>query len=473
MPYNWASSGIFYYYKNVTSPTRTIPTRQLFNLAPTLYFELALGISVGIIGTALAARVSDTDAAALALANNIAAMLFILFRLIGVGISVVVTQNLGAKQRALADASSRAALGASTWLGVFCAGMAVAVAWPLMGLMNAPPEVLVLAAPYLQALALPLLLDAWITALTAVLRAHLRNRETLGVTFIMHALHLAIAWPLMVGTVYFAPMGLLGFAVACGISRLVALGLFVCLWKTQLNLSTHASDWWKLARRQLAPILHIGLPAAAENVAYRVAFVVSVAAVGLLGGKALATQAYVLQISHIGLIFGLAISLAVEIVVGHLVGAHQFKAAQRLVRQALAIALSLGLVVTVALALAGGWLLRQFTTDAEIIATGTTLLWLTVVLELGRTFNLVVINALRATGDATFPVVAGAASMLLVLAGGSMLLSGYFQLGLIGVWIAYALDEWIRGLMMWHRWISYAWLPYAKASVRRARAGNI
>ena len=126
-----------------------------------------------------------------------------------------------------------------------------------------------------------------------------------------------------------------------------------------------------------------------------------------------------------------------------------------------------------ALALAGGWLLRQFTADVEIITTGTTLLWLTVALELGRTFNLVVINALRATGDATFPVAAGAASMLIVLAGGGMLLSGYFQLGLIGVWIAYALDEWIRGLIMWRRWLSYAWLPYAKASVKRARAGKI
>ena len=43
-------------------------------------------------------------------------------------------------------------------------------------------------------------------------------------------------------------------------------------------------------------------------------------------------------------------------------------------------------------------------------------------LEPGRTFNLIVINALRATGDARYPVVVGAGSMLLVLAGGSWLL---------------------------------------------------
>jgi Na+-driven multidrug efflux pump len=42
-----------------------------------------------------------------------------------------------------------------------------------------------------------------------------------------------------------------------------------------------------------------------------------------------------------------------------------------------------------------------FTDNKEIIHTGSQLLLLCLILELGRTFNLVVINSLRATGDAT------------------------------------------------------------------------
>jgi Na+-driven multidrug efflux pump len=41
----------------------------------------------------------------------------------------------------------------------------------------------------------------------------------------------------------------------------------------------------------------------------------------------------------------------------------------------------------------GNWLLGWFTRDHEILAAGATLLWITVLLEPGRTFNLVVINA--------------------------------------------------------------------------------
>jgi Na+-driven multidrug efflux pump len=46
---------------------------------------------VGLIGTALAARVSDNAAAAFAVANQVAAMLFILFRIVGAGVTVVIT----------------------------------------------------------------------------------------------------------------------------------------------------------------------------------------------------------------------------------------------------------------------------------------------------------------------------------------------------------------------------------------------
>ena len=38
-----------------------------------------------------------------------------------------------------------------------------------------------------------------------------------------------------------------------------------------------------------------------------------------------------------------------------------------------------------------------------------------------------------------------------------------------GLWIAYAADEWLRGLLMWRRWRRLQWLPYARASRRRLR----
>jgi putative MATE family efflux protein len=440
---------------------------RLFPLTWPLLLELLLGIGIGVIGTALAARLSDDSGAAFGLANQVFATLFILFRIIGAGVSVAVTQALGAGRRDQADAVARAVVGASTWLGLMGAAVALIAAGPLLGFVNAPPEVAPLAGTLLQALAPALLMDAWNASMASVMRAHLRSRDALGVVIAIQFVTLVVALAAM------PHLGLVGYALACACGRAVGLALHILLWRARLNVRLQAADWWRLVRAPLATVLHIGIPGAAENIAWRLAFMTSLAAVAQLGAHSLATHAYTMQFLYVILMFSLAIGFAVEILVGHMVGAGELHAAHRLVRRALALGFVVAFLVAGAFALAGPWLMARFTSDPEIIALGATLLWWTVLLEPGRTFNLVVINALRATGDARYPVMAGAASMVIVLAGGSWFLGVYLGWGLVGVWIAYAADEWIRGLLMWRRWATLGWLPHARSAHRKLRRAKL
>jgi Na+-driven multidrug efflux pump len=434
------------------------PRPHIFSLAWPLLIELFLAVALGVVGTALAARMSDTYGAAFAIANQIAVTLFLLFRIIGSGIGVVITQNLGGGRRDMANQVALAMLGASTWLGVLTALLALAGADWLLRLMHAPAEVLPLATPFLQALAPAMLLDAWNASMASVMRAHLRTRDTLVVLVAMHMSHLALAVPLMFGWGPLPALGLPGFALALLLSRTLGLVLHLMLWRRHLDIHPVAGDWWRLRRAELAAVLHIGVPAAAENIAWRLSFMASMAVAGLLGAQALATLAYVQQIGAVVVIF--------------MIGAGELREAHGLVRGALARGLVISGLISGGVALAGPWLLGCFTHDQAIIDKGAVLLWLCVLLELGRTFNLVVINALRAAGDARYPVAAGAASMAIVLAGGSWLLGMHFGLGLTGLFIAYATDEWIRGLLMWRRWSVQAWVPHARAARRRLRSAS-
>ncbi|MEI8326225.1 MAG: MATE family efflux transporter, partial [Betaproteobacteria bacterium] len=176
---------------------------------------------------------------------------------------------------------------------------------------------------------------------------------------------------------------------------------------------------------------------------------------------------YAFQLMHITVLFSLAIGLASEVLIGHLVGSGELRQAHRLLRKSLLLGLGVSLGVALLAAGTAPWTLRLFTQDPQIIASASTLLWITVLLEPGRTCNVIIINALRAAGDARFPVMAGSVSMLFVMAGGSWVLGVHFQLGLVGVWIAYAVDEWLRGLAMAARWFGHGWLSAAKAARRR------
>ena len=431
-----------------------------------LLAELALGFGVAFIGMWLVSKESDTASAAFGLANHVQGAFFLLFRIISMGVGVVITQNLGAGNRRDADSTALASLGASTWLGFASALVLFAATGPLLTAMQATPEVRALANPYLNVLAFALFLDAFNASMAAVMRSHLHTRETMLNILSMHAMHLALCFPLMRGMGSLAPMGMVGFALALTISRGFGLGVHIWLWRAVLGLYPSWHDTVVVRWDTLRSSIAIGLPGAAENIAYRIAMLVSVTVVSTMGTTELATQGYAMQIMNVIVLSTVALGFAGEILVGHLIGAGELRAAWTLVRKCLFWGLGVSLTVAIITALTAPWTLRLFTSDPTIIAQATTLLWITVLLEPGRTCNIVVITALRAAGDARFPVVAGAASMVLVMGFGSWLLGIHFGLGLTGVWIAYALDEWVRGGIMTARWFGLGWVKHAVTSRR-------
>ena len=75
----------------MSAPKSPSGTPPMFNLAWPLLVELGLAIGAGVVGTALASRISDAAGGAFAIASQVSATLFILFRIIGAGVSVVLS----------------------------------------------------------------------------------------------------------------------------------------------------------------------------------------------------------------------------------------------------------------------------------------------------------------------------------------------------------------------------------------------
>jgi putative MATE family efflux protein len=433
--------------------------------------EFLVGISVGMAALWMASQISDAAAGAFGLSQQVLESLFVLFRVLALGVGVTITQALGGRRDDAARRNALVGLGGCTWVGSVAAlWLLFAGDWTLAAL-NAPPAVAALGGHYLPLLAVAALLEAYNLVMASVLRAHLHARDTLVVMFLMHATHLALAYPLMLGVGDWEGLGLAGNAAALTVSRAAGLALHLWFWRRRMNLVPGQHDWWRCPASALVPVLRIGIPGASLDIAYRLAFLMSLSAAAKLGVAALATQAYVQQTLRYVLLISLAIGWACEIMVGHLVGAGKFRAAHLLVRKGLRNGVLASGAMALLAALCAPWIMRAFTRDPMVIQAAQTLLWISLALETGRVGNLVVFGALRSTGDVIFPVSAAIASIVLVLGFGSLWLGAHY--GLVGIWIAYAADEWIRSAIMFRRWETHGWVSHAREVHQRLRSPGV
>jgi Na+-driven multidrug efflux pump len=104
-----------------------------------------------------------------------------------------------------------------------------------------------------------------------------------------------------------------------------------------------------------------------------------------------------------------------------------------------------------------GSLLTVFTEDKAVIALGANVILINVALEMGRTTNLVVIACLRGTGDVLYPTLCAIFSMIFISTLGSYIFAVVLDMGIYGLWIANALDECFRGVLMLIRWKNGKW----------------
>jgi len=448
----------------------TVLKPSLIALAWPIFVEQLLHIMTGTVDVFMVSHISDNAVAALGTAHQIVIFFIIIFSFISIGSSVVITHHLGAKDREGSDQVASTAIGVNTWLGLAASLLVWYFAEQMLDLMQLPENLKDFALPFLHLMGGSLFLEAINFALSSVLRSHTFTRPVMLVTVMQNVLNVIGNCILLFGLFGAPKLGVVGVALSTVFSRFVSCIALWILVEHYTHLKVRARDFFYVRRDRLSRILNIGLPAAGENISWWLAFMFVTAMTARMGGVSLATQSYAFQVSMLIMLCGIAIAVAGEIIIGHMIGSGKFEEAYHQAMNNL----KLGLVITVCVvclaALGAPWVLSLFTKDPEIIATGALLVRISICLEPGRTFNLVFVNALRATGDARYPLMLGIASQWTIMAGGAWLLGTHLGFGLPGVWIAFACDEWLRGMLFLRRWRARKWMSHAKRMHASAQA---
>ena len=178
----------------------------------------------------------------------------------------------------------------------------------------------------------------------------------------------------------------------------------------------------------------------------------------MMGNAALTARTYAMSIVMFSYVFSLAIGNGAAIAIGHLVGAEKGNAAFSLEKYSIRLALWVTVFVSVLTALAGTDIFKLLSSNPEVIRLGAMVLYIDVVLEIGRAVNITSVDSLIAAGDVMYPFVTGIIVMWLVATLLSYVLGIWWGWGLNGIWLAMALDENIRAVIFERRWKSRKWM---------------
>jgi len=445
-----------------STTTKAAPT--LLQIAWPIFIEQALRILIGVVDTFMVAHVSDGAVAALGVANQFVVLSLICFNFIGIGASVVITHHVGAGDAKGAEKIVTTAIAVNTWIGLVISLVAFTCATPLLRLMQLPDELMVHARPFLTLMGGTLFMESMNVSLGASLRAHGHTRDAMVVTTLQNVINIAGSCVLLFGLFGAPKMGVTGVALASVFSRVVASLILWVLLDRRLKLMLRARDFVDIRLDRIKRILHIGLPAAGEHMSYWVSLMVITSFVARLGAESLAMMTYTRQAQLLVILFSIALGLGTELLIGRLVGAGDFAGAYREVMRSVRIGFAISTAAIVVVAACGKPLLSQFSHDPVVITGGAVLLLMSIPYEPGRVLNIVIINALRATGDARFPISIAMVSQWCFSVPLCWLFGLKLGWGLPGVWVAMMIEEWARGLMMLWRWRKRSWLPYAQRS---------
>ena len=422
-----------------------------------IFLDMFLHFITLIINTYMVTKVSVHLVGAMGAGNQVMDLFMTIFNFLSIGCSVVVAQALGAKKNDLASNVIHASITSNTLFGIFSAIIIYVFGYNILNLLNVPKELINDSFSYLHILGFALLFDGIGMVLAAVLRVYNLATAVMLTSVLMNVITILGNAISLFGWFNLPNLGLQGVAISTLIGRLVGIFVLAYMLSQKAKVKIYFKKLLVVPFEILKRILSIGLPSAGENLLWMAQYMVAFGFVASMGEASLSVQTIYFQITLLILLCGASISVANEVIVGHLVGASEFNEAYTRTFRALRLGVFITLVVVLIAYALKHQIMDALNLNENLRAIMLPLFTLSIFLEAGRTFNIVIVNALRASGDAKFPLITG-----LIFMWGLSLPLGYFLgiylgWGIIGVWIGFCADEWLRGLANTWRWRSKKW----------------
>ena len=448
------------------APAEKTSSADVFVLSVPLFIELFMQIMVGNVNQMMLAPHGTDPAAAVGNALQILNIITIALSAMGTASTVLVTRVLGnaSSKRTISEIAT-VALVVNMALGALMTAVLFAF-WPqFFSWLHIDATLWGMGSSFLLIVGSTTILQGAFFAITALLRSFARVGDVMGASLAMNAVNVGVGLVLVNGLGGVPALGVEGTAAANVAARVVGLGLAAFMLLRHTDVRPSPRLLCPFPKKTLKNMLGVGIPSSGEQMNYDLAQIVILSFINVLGTTVVTVKVYCSMLASIAYLYSIALSQATQIVLGYLFGAGKFDIVRRRVWMADLIAA----VLTTAVSLTLWWnfdaVVGLLTADPVVHELGRQIMLVEVFLGIGRSLNIVMVRALIALGDVRTPVTVNVAFSWVFAVGGGWLLGIGWGWGLMGMWIAMCIDEWLRAGFLIATFARGGWKRRALGSV--------
>ncbi len=434
--------------------------RDLFKLFLPIIIEQFLEYLVGLADSIMVAHVGEDAVSGVSLVDFVMALLISLFAALSTGGAVIAGQYLGRRQlREAREAANQLVWFSAAVSIIIMVIVYMAKPFILHGLFGQiTEEVRRDADIYLMITAVSIPFLALYNAGAAIFRTMGNAKLPMQIMLAMNIVH-AVGNAILIYGFHF---GTEGVAIPTLLSRIAAAVIIIALALNkkqslylQRNLQ-HKFNWPMIKR-----ILSIGVPYGLENGLFYLGRIIVLSLVATFGTAAIAANAVSGTIVMFQVLPGMAIGLALTVVISRCIGAGDYEQAKYYTKKVIGIVYVSHVVSSIVVLSLLPLIMDVYgLSETATMLTKQNVWWhaafMVVIWPLAYTLPV----TFRAAGDAQFPMMVGVLSMFFCRVALAYLLSIYFSMGMFGTWVAMFIDWIVKSIIFAFRYINEKWTKF-------------
>lgn len=434
--------------------------KEAFQMAWPSVLESFFVAFAGLVDSLMVSRLGAYAVAAVGLTTQPKFISLAVFIAMNVSVSAIVARRRGQEDRYGANQTLLLALIFAAAAGTVISVGAVVFADPIIRFCGSGADTHEAAAVYFRIIVGGMMFNIISLAINAAQRGAGRTRIAMKTNVTANVLNIIFNYLLIDGNCGFPAMGIRGAAYATVLGTVVACGMsFASIMKKDsfVSIPYMLEHHVKPAFDTFQTIVRIGSSIFVEQILMRIGFMFTALMVAKLGTDAFAAHQVGMNVMSLSFSFGDGMQAAAVALIGRSLGLGDPELAKTYGRICQRIGSCISVILAVCYILGGKWLYQMFFSEEHIIALGVVIMRMIVVIVILQIAQVIYMGCLRGAGDVRFTMLASTFSVTIVRTTASYLLCFPLGLGLAGVWLGVAADQFSRFILAGRRFRSGVW----------------